>query len=155
MQNGLYAGTSGYVDREASKLRATHEASSGKLSERQQRVLRYLERAGKEGLIWRELAEATGMHHGQISSVLSVLHRRGLVFALRIMRDNCHPYVYFGYVDNYEASERTDEPTETASGKRRRALEAVLEAAIDVIRFDGTDRVSLDVLRDAVFRMGE
>lgn len=145
-----YNGTGGYVERVASRDRALNELETGLLSERQQRVLRELERIGREGATWVELGERLGLHHGQISGVLSNLHKKGLVFALTKTVNGCHPYIYFAYSDWYRDIERTDTPAETAAGRRKRALDEVLAAARQVVTFDGTERDSLEWLRSAI-----
>lgn len=55
----------------------------------------------REGLTWRELAEAMGWHHGQASGALSGLHRQGLVARLGsgYKRSHCSAYVLPEYVN--------------------------------------------------------
>lgn len=45
------------------------------------------------GITWRELAEATGWHHGVASSALSNLHRSGAAVRLQERREGCGVYV--------------------------------------------------------------
>lgn len=146
-----YAGSSGHVARAASEQRAVRERDSGVVSERAFTVLAELKRRGSTGGTWQELGSVLGLHHGQISGCLSVLHKAGRVFTTRAQRGRCHVYVHSDFRVAYEADQRFDQPVVTKATARREALEQVLLAAELVCRFDGTDRDSLDVLRTAVW----
>lgn len=127
-----YNGTGGYVNRPASKERAVREAKDGTLSARQQAVLQALREAGPTGATWRTLGQLLNLHHGQVSGVLSNLHKAGLVFMLRKQRDNrCHPYVVADYRHNYRDGEVWDRPVQTRAGERRQLLEQLLAQCYD------------------------
>lgn len=146
-----YAGSHGHVERPASIQRAERERGEGKVSDRAFRVLAELKRRGVHGGTWQELGDVLGLHHGQISGSLSVLHKAGRVFTTREQRDRCHVYVHEDWRGAYIPEERFDEPVRTKGAIRKEALEKVLLAAELVIRFDGTDRLSLEQLREAVW----
>lgn len=88
-----YGQTQGFVNRPASVERAFNEVISGDVSERQKRVLRRLEILGNIGGTYRELGEVLGLHHGQISGVLTNLHAAGKIVMLGKKRNRCHVYV--------------------------------------------------------------
>jgi hypothetical protein len=148
-----YAGSSGHVDRDASEQRAVRERDSGVVSERAFTVLTELKLRGLSGGTWQELGSVLGLHHGQISGCLSVLHKAGRVFTTRAQRGRCHVYVHADFRYFYAATQRHDQPAVTKSTARREALEQVLLAAELVCRFDGTDRDSLEALRAAVWQV--
>jgi len=129
-----YAGTEGFVGREASVERARRNAQDGTSADRQEQVLDYLLiTSGSGGATWIEVGEALRLHHGQVSSTLSVLHQAGKVFQLREKRGRSHPYVHSDYRYIYVASERHDGATRTnAKVLKERNEEAVtyLEAAL-------------------------
>jgi hypothetical protein len=148
-----YAGSQGHVEQPASLERARRERASGAFSARVQSVLTELQRRGLHGGTWQELGDVLGLHHGQISGALSVLHKAGAVFMTRSQRGRCHVYVHAALRDQFQETQRIDEPVRTKSAIRREALEAVLLAAELVLRFDGTDRLSLEQLREAVWEV--
>lgn len=88
-----YAGTSGWSGSEASRDRALTQDGDGTTATRQERVVAVLTRAGTNGVTWKELADRMGMHHGQASGVLSVLHKEGLIARLVERRNRCSIYV--------------------------------------------------------------
>ena len=122
-----YGETAGYVQRTSSKERAIREVKDGTLSKRQQLLLLFLEAAGTDGLTWHELANITGLHHGQVSGALSNLHSAGVVFMLRTQRNKCHPYVYKDFRNNFINAETHDEPVRTRSATRLALLSELLE----------------------------
>lgn len=148
-----YAGSQGHVEQAASIERARRDRESGAFSDRARTVLRELERRGMHGGTWQELGEVLGLHHGQISGALSVLHKAGAVFTTRSQRDRCHVYVHEAWRDRFAEEARIDEPVRTKSAIRKDALEKVLLAAELVLCFDGTDRLSLEQLREAVWEV--
>lgn len=91
--------SSGWSGSDTSRERAEHDDAAGVTSRRQRYVLDVLDRFGRQGLTWRELADLSGMHHGQASGVLSNLHAAGLVARLAERRDRSHPYVLPDHVD--------------------------------------------------------
>lgn len=139
-----YLGTGGYAHgSDSSRARAEREASDGTLSRRQQMVLGVLGDLGATGATWKELGERLQMHHGQVSGVLSNLHRAGLVFQIREPRGRCMPYVHADYRLHYDdevrrdttATRRTAKPSEV-SPVVARALTAIsesLDVPLDVL----------------------
>ena len=130
---GLFAypdGTTGHVDRPASRERAQREADDGTAADRALSILNLLTREPL-GLTWGEVADRLGLHHGQASGALSNLHKTGRVFMLREKRGRAHPYVHSQYRDAYPEQERFDTPAQTRGGKIReleRQIVAALEA---------------------------
>jgi len=88
-----YGGTSGWSGSETSRDRAITADTSGQTTERQQRVLSLLRRAGQYGMTWKELGEETGWHHGTASGALSVLHKAGKIERLSQTRLRSQIYV--------------------------------------------------------------
>ena len=97
-----YAGTSGWSGSSTSEHRARQHDRDGTTRERQRTVLGLLALAGGEGLTWKELAEATGWHHGQASGALSVLHKERLIVRLSETRSRCKVYALEEYVGTRE-----------------------------------------------------
>lgn len=88
-----YGGTEGSSGSDASHERAAAEAASGAATDRQALILAELRAAGSAGLTWREMAENTGRHHGQVTGSLSNLHRDLKVARLTAKRGRCSIYV--------------------------------------------------------------
>lgn len=97
-----YAGTSGWSGSSASEDRATHADADGTTAKRQRDTIGHLHIFASEGMTVTDLKETLGLHHGQASSVLSVLHKAGRVCRLRERRDRCHIYVLPEYVNGRE-----------------------------------------------------
>jgi hypothetical protein len=106
-----------FVSRPASEARARREAFTGKWTERRNLCMTFLLGSGQFGSTWKEVADGIGGHHGQVSSVLSSLHGGGFVFALREMRDGCHPYLHFSQRINFTDEQVFDSPTSTKAGR--------------------------------------
>ena len=104
--------SSGWSGSDTSRARAEHDDASGVTSDRQRFVLDLLGQRGPAGLTWRELAETTGMHHGQASGVLSNLHMTDRIARLVEQRGRCHVYALPAYV--------AGRPVEPHGGKNRR-----------------------------------
>lgn len=85
--------TSGFSGTDTSEQRARTEDADGTTADRQRITTAHLMRAGRRGMTVKDLREATGWHHGRASSVLSVLHREGVIARLAEVRDRCHVYV--------------------------------------------------------------
>jgi DNA-binding transcriptional regulator YhcF (GntR family) len=112
-----------FVAVDTSRDRAGVLAATGKWQKYREDVLRRLYEAGDTGMTWRELSSETGLHHGQISGVLSKLHEDGLVFALVARRAKCHPYVHSAFRVSFVDAERRDVPTRTKASTYRETLE--------------------------------
>ena len=97
-----YNGTSGWSGTDTSRQRAVTADESGVTSERQARTVELLRDREYDGLTWKELADATGWHHGTASGVLSVLHKAGTISRLNQSRDRCKIYVLPEYEDGRE-----------------------------------------------------
>jgi len=85
--------TAGWSGTDTSRERAVREAGDGTAAHRQRRTLRLLNEASYSGLTSPELEARTGWHHGQASSVLSVLNLAERIVMLEAKRDRCHVYV--------------------------------------------------------------
>ena len=89
-----YAGTSGRGGSAASRDAKAREDSDGTTTARQREAMCALDTAGHIGLTWRELSSSTGLHHGQVTGVLSTLHKAGHIARLALVRRaNCSVYV--------------------------------------------------------------
>ena len=101
-----YAGTSGWSGSIASRERAVEDDQTGTTSQRQRLTLLSLERAGAQGMTWKELSELNGWHHGQSSGCLSVLHLVNMVVRLSERRNRCSIYVLPEFVNGRKITER-------------------------------------------------
>lgn len=88
-----YTGTSGWSGSDTSRERAINEDRQGITSARQRQILAMVAQSRVSGMTWREIAEQTGWHHGQVSGALSNLHRAGYLMRLTERRDRCAVYV--------------------------------------------------------------
>ena len=88
-----YAGTSGHSGSETSKERALDSDRSGQTARRQRQALKLLDEKKSFGITWKELSDMTGLHHGNSSGVLSVLHKTGRIARLHEQRNRCKVYV--------------------------------------------------------------
>ena len=124
-----YNGTEGYVSgSDTSRERAISTAQSGKATARQQSVLDALHQ-NPHGLTWKELGALLGLHHGQISATLSVLHGAGKIFAMKHKRQGSHPYLAIDYAGLYPPSAVILTPSKTLNSKKRQAMLKVVEMA--------------------------
>jgi hypothetical protein len=114
---------------DTSRARAQREDANGTTTARRRHLLDLLTEAGTTGATWKELADITGLHHGQISGALSKLHENGDVFQLKVTRNGCHPYLVAALRNDFYDYERNDEPVKTRNNARLEALEAVAAAA--------------------------
>ena len=94
-----YKGTAGWSGTDTSKARAINNITSGRELNNQQLALHLLKQAGTNGLTWKELSQATEMHHGTASGVLSVLHQSGAIVRAIKARNRCKIYVHQDYKD--------------------------------------------------------
>lgn len=88
-----YAGTSGWSGSDTSRERAKRQDSDGTTAMRQGAIYSLLSQSRTAGMTWKEIAEQTGWHHGQVSGALSVLHKTGRIARLVERRDRCAVYV--------------------------------------------------------------
>jgi hypothetical protein len=94
-----YNGTAGWSGTETSQQRAIDNIHSGRELNNQQLALLLLKKAGANGLTWKEMATATGWHHGTASGVLSVLHKSDAIVRTIKIRNRCKVYVHQNYKD--------------------------------------------------------
>lgn len=146
-----YRGTGGFVNRDTSRERAEHEVKSGKLAERQEAVLRILRRVGIIGATWRELGVELDLHHGQISGVLSILHKEGRVFMLRHKREGSHPYCHAAIRGHFKPDQIYVKPVKTTKVAYRDDF-LMLRNAIQHCLVEGFSPASREALRDAFYR---
>lgn len=106
-----------YVERTASIERAIREASEFK--KRRDVVAHIVNATGEIGMTWRELGKTLGLHHGQISAVLSKLHDDGILVALAKIRDGSHPYISAAYAYLFDESELVRRPAITKARRYR------------------------------------
>jgi len=118
-----YANTLGSVNRETSKKRTTREQAW----KNAEQVINLLHKAGTYGMTWKQLGHITGLHHGQISGLLSNMHRAGLVAQLRIRRDGCHPYIAAHFIPELPNAEVFIEPVTTQAGRVRTRLNLLMD----------------------------
>jgi hypothetical protein len=107
--------TSGWSGSETSHERAVSEDADGTTSARQEMVYRHVAWWKETGVTVAKMRENTGLHHGQASSALSVLHKEGRIARLTERRDRCAVYVLPEYVNGRETAApgrqaRTPEP---------------------------------------------
>jgi DNA-binding transcriptional regulator GbsR (MarR family) len=84
-------------------------------------------------MTWAELADATGLHHGQVSGALSKLHEMGFIFQRRDNRNGSHPYCHSDYRHEFDDNEVNDEPVKTRSTVLREAYEDLETAAWNLL----------------------
>ena len=149
-----YGDTGGFVQRPASVARAMSEIASGKLSERQTKIIELLDGAGASGLTWNDCGVLLGLHHGQISGALSNLHGCGMVFALKQIRNRSHPYVHIKYLSEWDAEARYDEPVRTRNSKERNLQAQLLEAVREAIS-DEWSQTKTDIVIAVVTMMDD
>jgi hypothetical protein len=94
-----YKGTAGWSGSDTSEQRALDNLYSGRELNNQQLALKYLKSRNDYGVTWKELATATGWHHGTASGVLSVLHQSGAIVRTIKTRNRCKVYVHQDYKD--------------------------------------------------------
>jgi hypothetical protein len=120
-----------FVDVDTSIERAEHLTQSGRAKEWREEALRLIYEAGMMGRTWKELSVMTGLHHGQISGILSKLHEEGMIFARRMKRQGCHPYCSAKISGSLDDGERIDAPVKTkARIMKERLEEAEVHAAL-------------------------
>jgi DNA-binding MarR family transcriptional regulator len=93
-----YAGTAGWSGTDTSRERAMINLRTGKEYNNQQKALALL-KDNPAGITWKEFAEATGVHHGTASGVLSVLHKSGAILRSASVRNRCTIYYSLQYSD--------------------------------------------------------
>lgn len=126
--------TPSFVSRPASEARARREGFDGTFTHRKNCIMNLLLSSSARGMTWKQVAELTKEHHGQVSAALSNLHQNGFIFSLRIQRDKCHPYVHHAFRDNFHDNDVYDSPAQTKAGVIRASyvdFASAVEKALD------------------------
>lgn len=131
MTNELPAPYVGASD--TSRARAVREDLTGTTTKRRRQIADLVRDGGLLGMTWAELAQRTGLHHGQVSGALSKLHEMGFIFQRRDTRNGCHPYVHSDYRHEFDDNEVNDEPVKTRSTVLREAYEDLETAAWNLL----------------------
>jgi len=97
--------TDGWTGSDASQERAVADQKTGKARQHRAQTIDALSEAADHGLTYRELGDLFGWHHGQSSSVLSVLHKERRIARLQDQRNRCHIYVLHLYVQGRQTRE--------------------------------------------------
>lgn len=113
---------------DTSRDRAHYEDSEGITKSRWVTILDLLLKANTDGHTWSELADLTGLHHGQVSGALSKLHDGEEIVQLHRKRDRSHVYVHAQFVE-FLTEPFNRQPVQTRANARVAALEKVAEAA--------------------------
>jgi hypothetical protein len=126
-----FNGTSGWAGSDASKNRQMFIDESGETSKRQQSVIDELRSAGTYGAIWRDIALALNIHHGQASAALSVLHRENVIARLADKRSKCSIYVLPEFVNGRATTDgmKTQASINANAVKAVRALHSETETS--------------------------
>jgi hypothetical protein len=118
---------------DTSHARAINEDLAGTTTKRRKQISDIVRAEFTQGMTWAELADATGLHHGQVSGALSKLHEMGRLFQRRDTRNGCHPYVHSDYRHEFDDNEVNDEPVKTRSTVLREAYEDLETAARNLL----------------------
>jgi len=118
-----YNGTSGWAGSNASHERQMMIDETGETGKRQKQVIGELNHLGNYGATWREIATALGLHHGQASAALSILHREGLIARLTEKRAKCSIYVLPKFVNGRS----TSDAMKTQTSANAKAIKAIRE----------------------------
>lgn len=154
MTNELAAPYVGASD--TSRARAVREDLAGVTSKRRRQIVDLVKDGGLLGMTWAELADATGLHHGQVSGALSKLHEMGFIFQRRDTRNGCHAYVHGDYRDEFNNDDVNDEPVKTRSTVLREAYEELETAAHNLCYGQASNAAAKwDALRIALKKLEE
>ena len=123
-----YGGTGGSVQRQTSIDREEYERNSGETKARAIRFMTIFHDYGEMGVTWKEMKDhyktryTVELHHGQISGLLTNLHKDGKIFiAASNRRDGCFAYMHSAQKPYFK--DRFDSPVQTKAGMRKAALE--------------------------------
>lgn len=125
---GLYQGTLGFVPVDTSRDRAEREADNGTAEDRLCAVERELQRAGMVGATWQQLGQRLNLHHGQISSALTVLHRAGRAAMTTAKHNRCHYYIHADFIPMHDPAHIYLRPTKTLATRQAEAGAVLAEA---------------------------
>ena len=118
---------------DTSHARAINEDLAGTTTKRRKQISDIVRAEFTQGMTWAELANATGLHHGQVSGALSKLHEMGRLFQRRDTRNGCHPYVHADFRGQFDDNEVNDEPVKTRSTVLREAYQDLETAAWNLL----------------------
>ena len=118
---------------DTSHARAVNEDLAGTTTKRRKQISDIVRAEFTQGMTWAELANATGLHHGQVSGALSKLHEMGRLFQRRDTRNGCHPYVHADFRGQFDDNEVNDEPVKTRSTVLREAYQDLETAAWNLL----------------------
>lgn len=133
-----------YVARDASIHRAIRLSMDTDHKTRINRIGQLIQSASTRGLTWKELSDMTGLHHGQVSGILSKLHDEGVIFALKIMRDRCHPYCHKMWSHYFDDQDRVDRPA-TTKAKRNRELLDQCRGLAKVLQHEDSSTIAFQI----------
>jgi hypothetical protein len=152
-ESGVSA-TDGWTGSDASHERAVAEQQSGKAQQHREMVVHALGEQTGHGLTYRELGDLFDWHHGQSSSVLSVLHKERRIARLQDRRNRCHIYVLPEYVDGRETREagRTAPHRADLDAEAEAMAKAAWQAGHDVAEQGVQMRIG--IARDAGWQTG-
>ena len=154
MTNELDAPYVGASD--TSRARAINEDLAGTTTKRRKQISDIVRAEFTQGMTWAELADATGLHHGQVSGALSKLHEMGRLFQRRDTRNGCHPYVHADFRGQFDDNEVNDEPVKTRSTVLREAYEQLETAAHNLCYGQASNAAAKwDALRTALKKLEE
>ena len=108
-----------------SEERAEREATTGRAAHRQRAALVWVLGSEEYGVTWSELSKSEGWHHGQATSALSNLHRRGLIARLKDSRWGSSVYVSPEFVGGRETEEQ---------GRKYSATRLARDVPLNVLR---------------------
>ena len=141
---------------DTSRARAVREDLTGATTKRRRQIADLVREGGLLGMTWAELADATGLHHGQVSGALSKLHEMGFIFQRRDTRNGSHPYVHSDYRHEFDDNEVNDEPVKTRSTVLREAYQDLETAAWNLLYSQaGGSAEKWNHLRNAVKQLEE
>lgn len=126
--DGLFDPAPFVAESDTSRARAQSEDANGITVRRRVYILTLIHDHGVAGMTWKELADETGLHHGQVSAVLSTLHKQGRLFQNKTPRNGSHPYIHANFRRNFLDEEVNDEPVKKRATRDSEALEALVEA---------------------------
>lgn len=127
---------------DTSKARAVRDEAEG-VGEARRKLILQLLAAAPFGLTWKELADLTDLHHGQVSGLLSVLHRAGNIVQLRGVRDKCHPYIHPRFIDHYTENELVREPVKSRKTVELEFLRYLQDAVEDYLNEPDDDTLMM------------
>jgi DNA-binding transcriptional ArsR family regulator len=94
-----YGGTAGWSETDTSQERALFNLRTGREYNNQQKALALIKQSAEEGLTWKELSQATDMHHGTATGVLTVLYKSGAILRTNKVRNRCRVYMDISFTD--------------------------------------------------------